>query len=443
MPGDIRDSFKAGALIFAEGEDGDCAYIIEKGRVEISIKRGDERIVLAERGVGEIFGEMAIVDDQPRTASVTAVDDCQCLILSRAQLQARLRSLDPVLRMVFGVVLDRFRDSLSNMRGAGRGADEPQDSADPGGADQGLAEEGLAEKGAADQGVGEDASAPPAPDPSSSVFREVIERIELEQELVQALDDDALKLFLQPLVCANTERVMGFEALARWPHPERGMISPGVFVAMAEEADLMRDLTRWAVRSACRILAQTPASGAGYISVNVTAGDISDPAFFELVREQLELNRVGPERLVLEITESSLIEQPESAVAMMKQFGDLGVMASIDDFGAGYSNFSYLARYPVATVKMDKSLVDNVVTDERQAMLVRGIVMLAKSLGLKTVAEGIEDEAQAQKLRDLGCTLFQGYYFGKPNPIEHWADQDWSEAASAAAPVSLNAEAAG
>lgn len=442
MRGDIRKSFKAGARVFDEGARGDCAYIIEAGDVEISIERGGERIVLAERGAGEIFGEMAIVDDQPRTASVTALTDCRLLILSRDQLQARLRSLDPVLRMVFGVVLDRFRDSMRNMRGetSGDADDAPAPGADPTPEEASAAAEDAAtpapaardpQAGPAASMAASPASAPAAtaaPDETlgqdgpGAVFKEVIERIELEQELVQALREDALRLHLQPLVCARALRIRGFEALARWPHPERGMIPPGIFIGMAEEAGLMPELTRWAVRAACQTLERLPPSIAGYISVNVTAGDISEPSFFDYVREKLERHGVGPERLVLEITESSLIDQPDSAVGMLRRFRDLGVVASIDDFGAGYSNFGYLARYPVKTVKIDKSLVDHVVEDERQAMLVRGIVMLSESLGLKTVAEGIEDVEQADRLRALGCDLFQGYFFSKPRPIEDWTD---------------------
>lgn len=396
---DIRRRFPAGAVIFHEGAPGDCAYVIEAGEVEISIRRDGRTVVLARRGVGEIVGEMAIVDAAARSATVTATSECRLLILTRDQLHSRLRRLDPVLRMVFGVVLERFRDSLKSMRGEAAPAAATPVAPPP--------------ETAAAEGLGE-------------AFQSAIDRIELEQELRRGVAAGEIEFHHQPLVSAGSRRIVGYEALARWRHQDFGLVSPGRFIPVAEETGLVRDISKLAVASAAIVAARLRQRDVGdanlFVSANVTAEDLCDPGFFEHVSGALRAAALPPSGLVLEITESTLIENAEQALAMLQRYRDLGVGVSIDDFGAGYSNFSYLARYPVQTIKIDKSVVDQLDggdapsrdRGDRGAKLVKAMVTMAHALDLKIVAEGVETPTQADVLRDLGCDVLQGYYFGRP-----------------------------
>lgn len=410
---EIRRTFPPGAKIFNEGAPGDCAYIIESGEIEISIRRDDRDLVLARRGVGEIFGEMAIIDAAPRSASARAVVETTMLLLTEAQLQNRMKHLDPVLRMVLGVVLERFRASMQSMRSDAPAAKTaPSDGADAGDED-GPQDENL--------------------------FSAAIQQVELEQELRRGIADGQIVFFYQPLIDSDDQRVMGYEALARWNHPERGMLPPGAFIQVAEASGLVRQISRCAVEAACRAAARLRAAPDGahlFISANVTAEDICDPAFFDHVALCLELAGLAPDGLFLELTETTLIENADQALEMLGRYRALGVGVSIDDFGAGYSNFGYLARYPVQCLKIDKSVVDQVSCDAavrddcKGGKLVRIIATMAEVLGLKIVAEGVETAEQALILRDLGCHQLQGYHFGKPAPLV-FADLDGDSAPAA------------
>lgn len=386
---EIRRSFLAGDVIFQEGAQGDCAYIIESGVVAISLLRDGKTVELAQRGPGDIFGEMAIIDEEPRSASVTAVTDCKLLVVTLEQLQNRLRSLDPVLRMVFSSVLVRFREQ---MQGAAIGTTQKKDRS----------------------------SCSDDPAAQSSAFNAAIARIELEQELRRGIEAGQLEFHLQPIVRSGERDIAGFEALARWRHPTRGLVPPMVFIGVAEETGLTHAISRCAVAAACRDAARLrkECNPAIYVSANATPADICDPEFFEFVSDRLMEHGLTPDALVIEITETTLIENADKTLEMLERYRDLGVGVSIDDFGAGYSNFSYLARYPVQCLKVDKTIVDQVPMhdddDQRGATLLQIIVSMARVLGLKLVAEGVENAWQADRLRDLGCDLLQGYYFGRP-----------------------------
>ena len=386
---EIRRTFPAGAVIFAEGDPGDCAYIIEHGSAEISVFRGGEKISVAERGPGEIFGEMAIIDANPRAATVTALTECRALLISREQMTNRLAGLDPMLRVVLGVVLERVRDNLGGARG-------------PGGDAAPMRREEAERR--------------------AQTFNAAISRIEIEHELRRGIHRGQIEFHLQPIVRSSDGVVAGYEALARWRSPDRGLVSPGVFIPVAEESGLIRLISRLAVAAACGYAALSRARrGAGrklHFSANVTAEDLCDPDFYDHVVACLAHEKLEPSALTLEITESTLLDNAEQVLAMLERYRALGVRISIDDFGAGYSNFSYLARYPVQVLKIDKSVIDQMTEGARGAKLMEAIVNMAQVLGLTLVAEGVETAAQAAQLRDLGCDLIQGFYFGKPAPFE-------------------------
>jgi EAL domain-containing protein (putative c-di-GMP-specific phosphodiesterase class I) len=211
---------------------------------------------------------------------------------------------------------------------------------------------------------------------------------------------------------------MGVEALARWDHPLRGTVAPGEFIPLAEDTGLIVPLGRWVLGEACRQLAAWSVDGgpgaAIAVTVNVSARQLYDPAFVGDVRAALATSGVDPRRVVLELTESVMLDRPELALERFTALKQLGVTLAIDDFGTGYSALSYLQRFPIDVLKIDKSFVDGLGRGGPQGSLAGTIVALGHALAMRTVAEGVEDAAQRTALREVGCVLGQGYLFARP-----------------------------
>jgi EAL domain-containing protein (putative c-di-GMP-specific phosphodiesterase class I) len=238
-----------------------------------------------------------------------------------------------------------------------------------------------------------------------------VARLDRREQLERAIENDELVLHYQPIVDLDLGRVAGFEALVRWQHPERGFIGPGEFIPLAEETGLIVPLGRWVLREACRQATQW--AGAPYLSVNVAGAQLEQPGFLAEVESALSDGGLLPERLVLEVTESSLVDDLEAE--RLQALRRLGVRLAIDDFGTGYSSLSYLRKFPMDVLKIDRSFTRDACED---SALLHAIVAMGESLGLVLVPEGIEEPEQADALRALGCRLGQGYLFGRPVPAE-------------------------
>ena len=248
------------------------------------------------------------------------------------------------------------------------------------------------------------------------------DRLELASDLREAIGAGALTAAFQPIVELATGRVVKAEALARWTHPARGPISPGVFIPLAEEMGLVDDLGALMLRLGCaQLRAWQDAAGAGEavgVTVNVSGRQIDRGTVVSAVRAALAESGADASGLTLELTESVAMRQPERVLDVLSELAAMGVELAIDDFGTGYSSLAYLHRFPVHVLKVDKSFVDGLggEDDAPARTLVRTIVSVAASLGLRTVAEGVETAAQRDALLSLGCELAQGYLFGRPGP---------------------------
>ena len=272
---------------------------------------------------------------------------------------------------------------------------------------------------------------------------ELIHSLEIETDLRRALEKGELAVMYQPVVSIDSSRIKGFEALVRWPHAERGLIPPSVFIPVAEETGLVVPLDRWVLREACQQLASwnsaRPESEALTLSVNLSSRQFSRADLTDFVAQVLEETGVEPGRLVLEITESVLMMKLDQVRENMVRLRELGVALAVDDFGTGYSSLGYLNAYPVNTLKIDRSFVSNMEVDRDKATIVRTVIGMAKSLNLHVVAEGVETQAQADSLRDMDCPVVQGFLFSKPLPAQRigelLADSPFIEA-SEATPVS-------
>jgi len=263
---------------------------------------------------------------------------------------------------------------------------------------------------------------------------EVIDRMQLRTDLDRAYAENAFVLYYQPIVDLRTTRTVGFEALLRWPHPTRGMVSPAVFIPIAEESGLIVELGAWVLRTAVAGAADwqrlNPAE-TPYVSVNVSVRQFRTPGFVDLVFQELDRAGLRPHLLTLEITESLLLGEHEEIATGIARLRQAGIKVSIDDFGTGYSSLSYLHRVPVDTLKLDKSFVDTIATSDRQLGLVTGIIQLAETLSLDVVAEGVETPVEEQLLTAAGCTFGQGFLFARPMPEEDARHRIVEDAATA------------
>jgi diguanylate cyclase (GGDEF)-like protein len=246
----------------------------------------------------------------------------------------------------------------------------------------------------------------------------VVERLRLETDLRRALEREEFQVHYQPIVALRTGRIAGFEALLRWEHPERGMIAPSVFIPVAEETGLILPLGLWVLRAACRQVHAWQGRAAEFaalmISVNLSSKQLAQPDLVEQIDQILQETGLAAEHLKLEITESAIMEHPPSAAEVLRRLKDRGIRLSLDDFGTGYSSLSYLHRFPIDTLKVDRSFVNRLDGEDGDPVIVQTIVALAHNLGMQVVAEGVETEGQFELLKAMDCQYGQGYYFSRP-----------------------------
>jgi diguanylate cyclase (GGDEF)-like protein/PAS domain S-box-containing protein len=249
-----------------------------------------------------------------------------------------------------------------------------------------------------------------------------LQRLDMEIALRNAIDRNELEIHYQPLVSLETVSIVGLEALIRWRHPEKGMMSPAEFIPLAEETGLILPLGRWVLEEACTQIRRWQDAYAGpvplVVTVNLSARQFQQPDLCDQVAQVLAKTGIAPEQLCLEVTESVMMDDVESATLMLRKLKELGPCLAIDDFGTGYSSLSYLKRFPVDFVKIDKSFVADLGEGAVDSEIVRAVIRLAAAIGMRTVAEGVETEEQLRRLRNMGCPLVQGYYLARPQPAD-------------------------
>lgn len=251
----------------------------------------------------------------------------------------------------------------------------------------------------------------------ANMHKRALTLLEIESDLRRAIEREEFDVHYQPIVSLESGRISGFEALVRWRHPERGLISPSEFIPIAEETGLIIQIDRWVLRQAClqmrRWQEALPETSRMKISVNLSCKQFMQATIVEQVLETLRETGLDPRNLKLEITESVMMERGEYAMSVLEQLSRAGIELSLDDFGTGYSSLSYIHHFPVTTLKIDQSFIKRI-GGEQNGEIVRAVVALARNLGLDVVAEGIETIIQHDQLKALGCEHGQGYYFSEP-----------------------------
>ncbi|WP_438970476.1 two-component system response regulator [Methylophaga sp.] len=253
---------------------------------------------------------------------------------------------------------------------------------------------------------------------SESMNNYLMLRLEVENDLRNALDQDQFELHYQPQYESESKSIIGFEALLRWRHPEKGLLSPDQFIDVAESTGLILPIGDWVLKEACNQVRswQERAGCAFRIAVNLSALQFNQSYLTDRVRSTLAQSQLPAETLELEITETAMLKDIAETIPLLFALKKTGVLLAIDDFGTGYSSLSYLKNFPIDTLKIDKSFVDEIVFNRKDAAIAQTIIQLAENLGIKTVGEGVETHKQARLLSRMGCDVFQGFYFSKPLP---------------------------
>ncbi|MBU0501141.1 MAG: EAL domain-containing protein [Gammaproteobacteria bacterium] len=393
MTGDnFYQIFPPNALIFREGEPGDTAYIIEKGSLEIIVLMGNRELQIARLGPGDIFGEMALVDNQMRTAGARTLSEVSVIAIGKDYVREKLEKSDPVIALFMKAILGRFRKMHASLKETAHGA-SVEDAIHTGDLVE-LEDYGL-----------------------ESAF--TAGHLALTHELENALREKQLHLYYQAVVNLATHEIKGFEALIRQIHPTKGLIPPVNFIGMAEESGLIVPIGYMIVTEVCELMKKMERA---QININLSARQFEEVDLIQRIGAILAEHCPDPRRVTFEITESILMSDPNRVDHMLSELKALGVKIAIDDFGTGYSSFSYLHRFPIDILKIDGSFIKTMASNPKSLEIVRALIGLASSLQMEVVAEGVETLDQVERLREMGCDFAQGYYYSKPIPITDTID---------------------
>ncbi|MFK7885909.1 MAG: EAL domain-containing protein [Gammaproteobacteria bacterium] len=384
-------TFPAGSRVFAQGEAADCAYMIDRGYVEVSAEINGERCGLAVLGPGEIVGEIAVLDGLPRSATATALHDTSLILIPRRQLLDEIDAAGPLARLVLMSANSRLRAAQTFL--------SKEDVPD-------VVDELLS--------TGYESS-------RADAARHMRQSLALRE----AIEQHQFALAFQPIASMTDGRTAGFEALIRWPQGDKAAISPVDFIPLAESNGQILPLGKWVLEQSIealyhidRVVGRRSRRGAKpFVSVNVSPRQLESQAHVERLAAIIESADVSAQRIKLEITEQALLRDPETAALSLARLKASGAMLAIDDFGTGYSSLSYLQRFPFDILKVDRSFVSRLSDDPGARRIVAAIIALARELGLDVVAEGVETRDEVAWLQSHGCHFAQGYLLARPGPL--------------------------
>jgi diguanylate cyclase len=371
----MKVHFKKGDYIFRQHDSGDCAYLIEKGRVQILVNKQNADVPLSIIGESEIFGEMALLDNLNRSASAQALDDCTLIVVSKDQLLDRVHSADTIVRLLVQLLLKRLRNQNDQLNPTEFTVKSYNNDA------------------------------------------EGVNKIRLENKIFEAFKNKEFLLYHQPIIDLGSKTVIGSESLLRWQSPTEGMISPSLFIDLIENSSIIVPVGEWIIEESFRHLQILQQKKPDYsVSINISGKQFIHHEFINhLVATQKKYN-IDPKTIKLEMTERILMEGVV-VLDTLQRCRDLGYQISIDDFGTGFSSLQYLAKMPIDFIKIDSSFVQKMLAESKTEAVVKSIIYLAQTLSIKIIGEGVETEEQMNKLIELGADYGQGYLFSKHIPL--------------------------
>jgi EAL domain-containing protein (putative c-di-GMP-specific phosphodiesterase class I) len=377
----IRELF-AGEVLYRQGDPSDCAWLIERGAIELHSEQGRRTTLHGTLGPGELIGELGMLDGQPRSATATARGDTTLLAIDHDQFLERLDGGDPIVRTLVLSLLRRTRSILAAL---------PQDVA--------LPAEDLATE--------------------SNEERAGLDKIRLEARLRDALDTQTLEVRYQPIFDILEGQVRGYEALVRWQLPDRGPVSPAEFIKLAEETSLIVPVGEYVLDRVIEVLVALREAGVSplpSIAVNLSARQLVEPGMARQIVQRVERAQLPAGTLKLEVTESRMLDYAPVA-AVMQHCRSHGIPFALDDFGTGYSNLTHLHRLDFEFVKIDQAFARHMFDSQRAMAIVEAIVAMAHAIDAYVVMEGVETHDQLQRLREMGVRYAQGYLIGQAAPV--------------------------
>ena len=401
-----RKHVSAGAVIFGEGDAGDCAYIVDHGEIGLATRINGLDIQFAVAKRGDLIGEMALIDDGVRSATATVLGDAELLVIPKEYIQRLIKVADPTVVLLIKLVLERYREMRIRVEQVSRGVTLDNDRNAPEVRESHLKHQ------------------------TSIAAR----RLDDEHSLQRALENKELQLYYQPIIDLTNGRVLGCEALIRWIHPQKGLVPPLEFIGLAEETGLIVPIGYWIFQEAGRalsdfkrVIATGNDPGSFFVSVNLSSRQIETQQQVDGIKKALTDGDIDLTSMKIEITESVLMSNPPRIADVLTELKQFGIKIALDDFGTGYSSFSYLHRFPIDTLKIDRSFVSTMRHNSKSEAIVRTLCSLAHSLGMNTIAEGIESTEDQQVLENFNCDCGQGYLYSKPIPEQDFVTllQTW------------------
>lgn len=365
-------------ILFLQGEMGESAFIIEKGRVLIYLTKDKEDFPLSVLGEGEIFGEMAILDNQVRSASAKALDDCELIPVTKDMLVERVHATDTVVRLLLRVLLKRLRSQNDLI------TREPK-------------KEFFSTQVVQQEDI------------------EAVQKIKLESRLKDAFNNREFVMYYQPILDLTRDKIIGAEALIRWFPASGEQISPAIFMDVIESSSLMIPFGRWILEECfkdLKVIQEKKNDKKFSLSINISGKQFIQTNFIEEVEKLRANNGLETNAIRLEMTERVMMDGT-LALDTLKRLHDIGYGLSIDDFGTGFSSLQYLFRMPLDNIKIDRSFVRDMLRDDKALAIVKSLIYLAQSLRMKVIAEGIEREEEKSLLKALGVEQGQGFLFSK------------------------------
>ena len=386
----MNQTVKQGEAIFFEGEPGNCAYIIESGSVELSILVDGELKKISQIQAGALFGEMALIGNHLRTATAIAVEHTELIVIPEKYVAEKLENSDKFVALLLKILLQRYLSMRTRL-------DDVMTSV----------------KTDANLMVSECS----LPECSRDTVVAALQ-LEAEHNLKKALETGQLELFYQPIIALDTLQVVGCESLIRWRHPQRGLVPPVEFIGLAEESGLIIPIGHWIIQEAIQACQRFrhKSSHFAFVSINLSGKQFIPGDLVDYIQGIFQQEQIDPKHIKFEITESILMANPLDAAASLEALKTLGSTIAIDDFGTGYSSLSYLHRFPIDTLKIDKSFVSTMLENAKSHEIVKSLCILAKALEMSIVAEGIEKVEEHQRMRKMGVNYGQGYFYAKPMP---------------------------
>ncbi len=395
----IRELF-AGEVLYRQHDPSDCAWLIERGAIELHSEQGRRTTLHGTLGPGELIGELGMLDGQPRSATATARADTTLLAIDHDQFLERLDGGDPIVRTLVLSLLRRTRSILAAL---------PPDLA--------LPAEDLATE--------------------SNEERAGLDKIRLEARLRDALDTKTLEVRYQPIFDIVEGCVRGYEALVRWQLPDRGPVSPAEFIKLAEETSLIVPVGEYVLDRVIEVLIALREAGVSplpSIAVNLSARQLVEPGMARQIVQRVQRAQLPPGTLKLEVTESRMLDYAPVA-AVMQHCRSHGIPFALDDFGTGYSNLTHLHALDFEFVKIDQAFARHMFDSLRAMTIVEAIVTMAHAIGARVVMEGVETHAQLARLRAMGVRYAQGYLIGQAAPVAAVLSGDAARGIEAEAPA--------